>query len=82
MTDLYAIQLALLVWAGDTDPDAVCLLAMNTAEVITLHYMLALCQWLLEKSGDVPANTEDLGELRKKVEEILVQAGYGGDPRP
>ena len=63
------------------DPDAVCLLAMTTPEVMTLHYMLALCQWLLEKNSPVPGHLRDLAALRKKVEGILVQAGYGGDPR-
>lgn len=82
MTDPDAVQHALLAWAGGTDPDAVCLLAMNTAEVVTLHYMLALCQWLVEQSDNPQGPMNDLGQLRKKVEGILVQAGYGGDPRP
>lgn len=82
MTDLDAIHDALLEWAGGVDPDAICLLQLDTPGVVTLYYMLAVCQWMFEKSDDVPANLEDLGKLRKKVEGILVQAGYGGDPRP
>ena len=82
MTDLDAIHTALLDWAGGVDPDAICLLSMDTGEIITLHFMLALCQWILEVDDDAPVNPQDLGKLRKKVEGILVQAGYGGDPRP
>lgn len=82
MTDPDAIQAALLDWASGKDPDAQCVLLMDTAEVVTLHYMLALCQWLLEKDGPSEVRATDLGGLRKKVEGILVQAGYGGDPRP
>lgn len=81
MTDPEAIQLALLDWAGDQDPDAQCLLLMDTPEVCTLHYMLALCQWLLEQGEPDHIDMADLGVLRKKVEGILVKAGYGGDPR-
>lgn len=82
MTDPEAIHTALLDWAGTTDPDAICLLSMNTPEIITLHYMLALVQWMLESSDNPLKGMDDLGSLRKKVEKILVQAGYGGDPRP
>ena len=77
-----AIQAALLEWANEADPDAQCVLLMDTAEIITLHYMLALCQWLVETSSATGHDLRDLGTLRKKVEGILVQAGYGGDPRP
>ncbi len=82
MTDPEAIHRALLEWAGSTDPDAICLLQMNTPEVVTLHYLLALIQSLMEKAGTSGVDMGDLGSLRKKVEGILVQAGYGGDPRP
>ena len=82
MTDPDAIQAALLKWAASTDPDAQCVLLMNTAEVVTLHYMLALLQWLIESGSNRFGDLSDLGSLRKKVEKILVQAGYGGDPRP
>lgn len=82
MTDPDAVQRALLEWAGSVDPDAVCLLQMDTVEIITLHYMLALVQWMLEKGKAESEPMKDLGRLRKKVEGILVQAGYGGDPRP
>lgn len=82
MTSLDALQEALLEWAGGQDPDARCLLLMDTAEVVTLHYMLGLCQWLLERSEMKVEDMDDLGALRKKVEGILVKAGYGGDPRP
>jgi len=82
MTDPEAIHRALLEWAGSVDPDAICLLQMKTPEVVTLHYLLALVQSLIEKAGTAPAEMGDLGSLRKKVEGILVQAGYGGDPRP
>ena len=82
MTDPDAIQLALLDWAGSADPDAQCVLLMDTPEIVTLHYMLALVQWLLESGDTEYGDLSDLASLRKKVEGILVQAGYGGDPRP
>ena len=82
MTDLDAIHHALLDWAGGTDPDAVCVLALNTPEIITLHFMLALMQTIIEKGGSPVGDMAELGRIRKKVEGILVQAGYGGDPRP
>ena len=82
MTDLDAIHQALLDWAGGVDPDALCVLPMKTPEIITLHYLLALVQSIIEKGASPVGNMAELGELRKKVETILVQAGYGGDPRP
>lgn len=82
MTDPDAIQKALLEWAVGKDPDAKCVLLMDTSEIVVLHYMLALLQWILETGEDGPKRMEDLGSLRKKVEGILVGAGYGGDPRP
>lgn len=82
MTDPDAIQAAVLEWASGTDPEAQCLLLMDTAEIATLHYMLALIQSMLEQFGPEGWDLYDLGQLRKKVEGILVKAGYGGDPRP
>ena len=82
MTNPEAIHAALLEWAGSADPDAICLLQMNTPEIITLHYLLALIQSLIELAATSGVDMGDLGSLRKKVEGILVQAGYGGDPRP
>lgn len=82
MTDPDAVKAALLDWAGSMNPDNVCLLQMNTGEIVTLHFMLALLQWMLESGKTVVAPMDDLGSIRKKVEKILVQAGYGGDPRP
>ena len=82
MTDLEAIDDALLDWAGGRDPDAICLLQMDTSEIVTLHYMLAMCQWLCEESDENTTDMDDLASLRKNVEAILVSTGYGGDPRP
>lgn len=82
MTNLSAIHDALLDWAGTVDPDARCLLSMTTPEVITLHYMLALVQSIIEKQQSPVGDMANLGALRKNTEHILVQAGYGGDPRP
>ena len=82
MTDLDAVSKAVTEWAASQDPDAPLAILIDKAEAATLHYMLALLQHMLETTGTDSSSLNDLGSLRKKVEKALVQAGYGGDPRP
>lgn len=82
MTDVDAVQTALHDWIQTADLTRSCVLLMDGAEAATLHLALTIHQSIMEKGTTPTVSMEALGSLRKKVESILVQGGYGGDPRP
>ena len=82
MANVDAVKDALLEWITGRDPDATCALLLKTDEIALLHLSLEIFQDMMEKDQGSPQEMIILGKLRKKVEGVLIQGGYGGTGRP
>lgn len=81
MANVEGVREAVFAFMDQIDPDARAALLLQASELAFLHYLLEVMQEHFE-SADTPVESLLIfGLLRNKVEAVLCQAGYGGDPR-
>ena len=81
MSNVDGVRAAVLAFLETMPLDATCALLLKTDELAVLHMSLATLQEWYERSGAHVKDMEIFGRLQHKVETVLSQAGYGGDPR-
>lgn len=82
MSKVEAVEAAVTEWAEERDLSAPLVVLLQGDEIAYLHVVLTHWQTFIEEAELTEDVGEVFGRLRKKVEATLVQAGYGGDPRP
>lgn len=81
MADIAGVFEAVQRFVEEYDPHHQVALILTGGELATLHFGMELMQECLEALDDQSFFGEDLGTIRGKIERLLVQGGYGGDPR-
>jgi len=82
MANIEGVHAALREWIQTIDPSAKVALLLTAGEIAILHLWLESMQEAIEQSQFSGGDFEVFAMIRKKVEDLLVQAGYGGDLRP
>lgn len=82
MANVDGVRAAILRFMETMPLDTTAALLLTAGELAVLHLSLEILQDMMERHTTEVYALAEFGSLRKKVEDVLSQAGYGGDARP